>query len=103
MIALEKVETLVAKLRKINECANGELNTILIGDFNAHTGESLELEDLQPRLNCDVKKNARGCALLTLCRDTRHIILNGRSTGDLMGQYLSIRTLSIKVRGTKVQ
>ena len=84
-IILMKVTALITKIQEINECE--EINTLLMGDFNGHTQETLEFQGLEPRLNCDVKKNARGSALLALCRDTRHIILNGRCVGDLMGHY----------------
>ena len=86
-IVMEKVEALSKKIREINK--GEKVNTILMGDFNAHTKETMEFDSagLEPRLNCDVKKNARGSALLALCRDARHIILNGRCVGDLMGHY----------------
>ena len=77
----ERVNHIKAKLNEYNTIGN----TILVGDFNARTQEQSH-DSLQcPRLSCDRGKNTRGTILLEMCRDSGHIILNGRCPGDLLG------------------
>ena len=78
-----KVRRIDTNIRELRHNAN----TLLMGDFNAHTEEIVESAYLEPRLNCcATKKNMNGSGLLELCERTEHIILNGRCPGDLMGQ-----------------
>ena len=80
-------------------------SVMLMGDFNARTGDSLdyiESDDFigvdeswyEPdvmalsRTSCDLASPcARGKRLLDLCRSTRIRILNGRSLGDSFGSF----------------
>ena len=73
---------------------------ILCGDFNARIGtvedfiDNKHLEDdifapfsFDPRLSQDHQVNAYGKSLIDLCIGNNLITLNGRTNGDLLGQF----------------
>ena len=61
-------------------------NVMIVGDFNARTGEMLDVLDSNnaqgKRYNQDKKINYCGKKLIKFCRDTGLIIVNGRFFGD---------------------
>ena len=72
----------------------------MCGDFNARIGtvedfiDNKHLEDdifapfsFDQRLSQDLQINAYGKSLIDLCIGNNLIILNGRTNGDLLGQF----------------
>ena len=100
-------ENLFEMLNKDTERFKKFGSTILVGDFNARTGEKLDfippdsfLEDLfdcplsqgislPPRNSEDQGTNKRGEELLDFCKTNEFAIVNGRKLGDLFGKYTS--------------
>ena len=81
-------------------------NIIIMGDLNARTSSISDLInndvrdnyvpleesyiqdcELPPRRNCDIITNERGSSLIDLCISAQLRILNGRTLGDLTGQF----------------
>ena len=77
----ERIEKLKDQLYEYSKLGN----TILVGDFNARTGHESYDYKYKPRKNVDLGWNKQGKSFMNLCKSTRHIILNGRRYGDLMG------------------
>jgi exonuclease III len=89
-----------------------EGDTLLMGDFNARTGNLTDCEvtstdtchkfidlpentseiNCQTRNNCDSKVNKYGKMLTELCQTTQHMILNGRFLGDSLGYQTYMST-----------
>ena len=83
-------------------------NVLLTGDFNSRIGSDTVDEDpdipfisqllpvtdpmpeLPQRTSCDVVKNPYGRKLLTLCQNLNLKIANGRSPGDMLGNYTCV-------------
>ena len=94
-------ETLKENIRKF-QCMG---NVILAGDFNSRLGfdpnvENLEIPDLDavlpperkndsiiPRSSCDPIQNQYGKKLSKICHNFCIRVANGRTLGDLMGNY----------------
>ena len=70
---------------------------ILMGDFNARTGNLIdyidiydEEEQVPPRLNRDLKVNTNGRLLIDLCKTTEMVLVNGRLNNRNSGDYTCI-------------
>lgn len=71
-------------------------NNILIGDFNSRTGKEQSIEEnffnvsqnvWGERESCDNKLNVNGRKILEFCEDRNLVILNGRTVGDIEGNF----------------
>ena len=86
---------------------------MIIGDLNSRTGSRLEIleicseldgancstetENISTRVSKDSVVNHYGRKLLDLCRHDNIIIVNGRTLGDLHGQYTNFTYNSCSV------
>ena len=78
---------------------------LLQGDFNARTSTDkdiitldkfdrdvdIEQFEILPRNSVDKQTNSRGKELLDICKTFGLCIINGRKTGDLMGNFTSFQ------------
>ena len=86
---------------------NESTPTILVGDFNARTGNILDNLEIDPhfdnlalentefrnRNNRDGEENAQGKKLINTLRTRDLRILNGRMIGDLLGNFKLLKTV----------
>lgn len=98
----EEVQNIISKFSNLGQI-------LLIGDFNARTSQLKDFCDsdiscinntmdmsflsntLKPRRNQDQKKNYFGNLLVNMCKDLQLNILNGRTVGDLLGEFTSFQ------------
>ena len=84
---------------------NDSTPVLLMGDLNSRTGVQNEIYtecdndflpnfpqktkfcDVPPRKNCDKKEDSHGKKIITFCKTFDFMILNGRTKGDLCGNY----------------
>ena len=98
----EKIKGISEDIEAIKN-KGGEI--IIQGDLNARTSNAndsvkydkyetdvdVEIFDLPPRSSADVILNAKGKELLDLCKTYNLCIINGRKTGDLLGNFTSFQ------------
>ena len=99
-------DQLEASLQYIQANGRGDSSILLLGDFNARTGDlqevdslcegsfqqdlqmdDAECDDQQPRSSLDNTINRYGRRMIQFCRDAQLWIMNGRVNGDSEGEF----------------